>query len=124
MYKNYVDVSKNRLYVVLQGKMEAGELTQAAAEVLRLTRQLKPGFSAVSDLSGFVPTTEEGRLVMQGLMKAITELGVGHVVRVVPASAQVVANQVQRTTRTAGYVAEQVPTLQDAESLLDELEKG
>ena len=124
MYRNHVSIPKNRLYVMAEGKMEVDEVKLASADVLRLAKQLKPGFSIISDVSRFMPVTEEGRLVMQGAMKAAKELGMGHAVRIVPSAAQVVANQWQRSSRSAGYVAEQAPTLAEAERLLDELGKA
>jgi hypothetical protein len=57
-------------------------------------------------------------------MKQLKELGMNKVVRIVPDNALVAGNQWQRTSRAAGYSAEQAPTAADAEVLLDKLEKG
>jgi methyl-accepting chemotaxis protein len=115
-------VEKNRLYVGLRGCMGASEVRLASAEFIQNARQLRPGFGIISDLSTFVPTSEEGRLELQALQKSLKDLGVGHVVRVVPASAKVGAKQLQRSSQAAGYTAMEAPTAAEAERLLDELE--
>ncbi len=123
MYKNRADVIKNRLYVTFKGKMELDEIKIACANAHQEARRLRAGFGVISDVSEFFPATEDGRLAMQQTMKTLNEMGMGEVVRIVPSNAQVAGNQWQRTSRAVGYVAHQVPTLAEAEKLLDNLEK-
>ena len=124
MYKNRIDMAKNRYYVTFQGKMEVEEIKQAAAEALQMVKQLKRGFGTVSDISTAIPANEEGRLLMQNAMKALKEAGMGQVVRIVPPAATVMGNQWQRSSRAVGYSADEAPTLAEAERRLDDLEKG
>jgi hypothetical protein len=124
MYSNRADVDKNRLYVLFQGKMDVNEIRAACTNVLDEARRLKPGFGIVSDIGGSAPTNEEGRMIIQETMKALKDLGMKHTVRVIPAEASITGMQWQRTSRSAGYVADQAPTPLEAEALLDKLEQG
>jgi acetyl/propionyl-CoA carboxylase alpha subunit len=123
MYKNRADIQKNRLYVLFQGKMDIDEIKAGSINVLDEAKRLKPGFGIISDISGFVPTTEEGRLLIQETMKTLKDMGMKHTVRIVPVEASVVGLQWQRSSRAAGYEARQVPTLAEAEDFLDKLEQ-
>ncbi len=120
MYNNKSDVGKNRLYVSFKGRMAEDEIKKGAANVIDEARKLKPGFGVISEISEFVPTTEDGRMVMQGCMKSLKEMGMGHVVRVVKGS--IAGNQWQRTSKTVGYTADEVSTMHEAEALLNKME--
>lgn len=119
MYQNRTNPGKNRLYVTMKGKLELPEIKTACSDALQKARSIKSGFDTISDISEFIPATEECRLVMQETMKTLKEMGMARVVRIVPASAAVAANQWQRTSRAAGYTADQAPTLEEAEKMLD-----
>jgi hypothetical protein len=124
MYNNHGDIQKNRLYIVVQGKIEADEIKAACSNILDEASHLKPGFGAISDISSFVPLTEEGRLILQNTMKALLDMGMKHVVRIVPPGAAVAGMQWQRTSRSVGYEALQTPSLGEADILLDKLEQA
>jgi hypothetical protein len=123
MYRNRVDTLKNRMYVMFKDKMEVAEIRAACADILQEAKRLKSGFGIISDIGEFFPATEEGRLVLQETMKTLKkEKGMGQVVRVVKASAQITVNQWQRSSRAAGYQAEQAPSVAEADTLMDQLE--
>ncbi len=124
MYSNRADVSKNRLYVTFKGRLEVQEVAAGGANVIQEARKLRKGFGIISDITEFIPTTEEGRLSMQNTMKTLNDMGVGHVVRIVKNLESVSGSQWQRTSSAAGYKADQVTNLAQAEALLDQLEKG
>ena len=124
MYNNHGDIQKNRLYIVVQGKIEADEIKAACANILVEAKRLKPGFGAISDISSFVPVNEEGRLILQDTMKSLLDMGMKHVVRIVPPGAAVAGMQWQRTSRTVGYEALQAPSLGEAEALMDKFDQG
>jgi hypothetical protein len=125
MYSNRSDPVKNRLYVRITGRLDAHEVAAARDDALRLASTLRPGFGVISDLAAFTPVHEDGRQIMLEAMHALKEqFGMGHVVRVVPESKAVAANQWQRTSRQVGYVAIEAPTLAAAEQLMDELSQG
>jgi len=118
-----IAAQKNRLYCSLRGSMAGSEVKQACDGVLALARQLRPGFGIVSDISTFMATSEDGRLILQTTMQALKGMGLGHAVRIVPAGHKVAANQWQRSSQASGYSAREAPTLAEAERMLDELER-
>lgn len=123
MYANRADIGKNRLYVTFKGRMEFDEVNKGGANVLQEAKKLKPGFGIISDISEFIPTTEDGRMEMQRVMKTLKDMGLGHVVRIVKGASSVAGYQWQRTSKAAGYTAAEVGTLADAEILLNKLEQ-
>lgn len=122
MYKNRYDLKKNRLYISFQGKIDKDEIISGSNEVLGFAKLLRPGFGVISDISEFIPTSEEGRLVMQDSMKTLLEMGMTHVVRVVPQNKKVSGFQWQRTSMSVGYKALEVSAFEEAEKALDEIE--
>ena len=54
-----IDKEKNRLYVVLTGFIDAEEMKANSDETIELTKQLKPGFDVITDISNFKPTKPE-----------------------------------------------------------------
>jgi len=121
MFEIHATPQKNRLYVTVRGKMDIAELQAATNKIKEEARRLKSGFGVVSDIQEFIPLTEEVRQAMQNTMKVIRDAGMGHVVRI--STNAVVANQWQRTSRTAGYEALEAPNQAEAEKILDNLEK-
>ena len=124
MYSNKSDIAKNRLYVTFKGRLEVKEVDAGGTNVIQEARKLKPGFGCISDISEFIPTSEEGRVSMQNTMKALKDMKMGHVVRIVKNLESVAGSQWQRTSHSVGYDAKQVTNVADAEILLDKLEKG
>ena len=123
MYKNQAQLAKNRLYLVLKGKADLAELQAWSDDLLTEARKLKPGFSVVSDILNVEPTTEEGRLIIQDTQKKAKALGMGNVVRLTKGANPITANQWQRSSRAVGYVALEAATIEEADRLLDQLDK-
>ena len=123
MYKNRADVVKNRLYVTFRGRIDIPEIKAGGLNVISEAKKLRSGFGIVSDISEFIPASEEGRLEMQSIMKQLKELGLGHVVRIVRQLNSISGGQWQRTFSGAGYKADEVTSLIEAEALLNMLEK-
>ncbi len=121
MYNNRADIAKNRLYVTFKGRMDVDEVKKGGANVIQEAKKLQPGFGCISDIAEFSPTTEEGRLAMQNVMKTLKDMGIGKVIRIVANS--VSGYQWQRTSKAIGYAADEVGTLAEAELLLDNMRK-
>ncbi len=84
---------------------------------MRAYSSLKPGFTVITDISNLIPLPEEVRAAFQEMMKETLAKGMSKVVRV-PGDAVVTSNQFQRTSRSAGYTAQDVYTVAEAEKLL------
>jgi hypothetical protein len=122
MNKNRADTRKNRLYVNFIERMDVEEVKVSGADVIQEAKKIKPGFGIISDISEFSPTTEEGRLGMQNVMKTLKEMGVSHLARIVKHHNSLSSYQWQRTSKAVGYAADEVPTMAEAEIMLDKLE--
>ena len=111
------DTSKNRLYVVLDGYFSDEKVKEACSKVLREVRKLKPGFTAINDISGFRPASPQGAAEMQRAQGVIMEAGLTRVVRIVGSALGEM--QFRRTSRNAGYGASTAASIQEAERMLD-----
>ena len=122
MYNNQLNFSKNRMHLMLEGKVEAAELKAWSDDLLSKLKRLKPGFSVISEILNCQPATEEVRQMLADTQKKVKELGLGNAVRIVSKDNYVTANQWQRSSRSVGYVAMEAESVQAAEKLLDEME--
>jgi hypothetical protein len=123
MYKNQINIAKNRMVLTLKGKTELDELHAWSNDLLSQLKKLKPGFGVISDIMACHPTTEEGRQVLQETQKKAKDMGMGNVVRIVEKTNVVTAMQWQRSSRAVGYSAAEAGSIEEAEKLLDKMEK-
>lgn len=111
---------ENKLLFIAKGKMELPEVQAACQALIKNAQKLQPGFIKISDIHELEVLSEEGRLEFQNAMKQIKEMGLGSAIRVVSDQYIVTANQFQRTSRSAGYTAMEVKSMQEAERLVDQ----
>jgi hypothetical protein len=119
MYEIRCSIRKNRLYLTIKGKIDVDEMKLFVNATLQEAKKLQPSFGVVSDISQFIPSNEDVRSMMQNGMNCLKDMGVGRVVCVVQTENTVVANQWQRSSRAAGYVADQAASQEEAEKMLD-----
>ncbi len=122
MYKNQLNYAKNRMHLMLEGKVDAAELKEWSDDLLSKLKKLKPGFSVISEILNCQPTTEQVRQMLVETQRQVKELGLGNAVRIVTKNNYVTANQWQRSSRSVGYVAMEAETVDAANKLLDEME--
>ncbi len=123
MFKNQPDFVKNRMHLMLKGKIDLNEMNAWSADLLSQLKRLKPGFSVISEIAECQPTTEDGRQVLINTQKSAKEMGMGHVIRIIKDSNFVTANQWQRSSRAVGYAAMEAESVDAAIKLLDQMEK-
>jgi hypothetical protein len=121
-YNVKADLNKNRLYIHLEGFLSGDDVKKAADSVIQEAKKMKPGFSAINNIKDFKPTTPEGANEILRAQKFLKENGVGHVIRVVGEQA-ITSMQFKRTQNEAGYIADSVSTLEEADALLDKEEE-
>jgi hypothetical protein len=113
-----VSVTRNRIYIGLEGYFRDEEAAEVADRMIRELKKLRPGFDLVNDISQFKPASSAAAahiLRVQGVMK---ELGVRRIVRVVAGNA--LGNmQIRRAANEAGLEAQIAATREEAERLLD-----
>ncbi len=124
MYRNQLDFAKNRLHLLLEGKIEKEEMTAWSDDLISKLKKLKTGFGVISEILNCQPATEEVRQILVQTQAKAKEIGMGNVVRIVANNNYVTAAQWQRSSRSIGYVALEAHSVAEAEKLLDEADKN
>lgn len=112
---------ENKLLFFAKGKIDGNEARAMCDALLKNAQKLQAGFILISDIHELEPLPEEGRLELQKTMQALLDGGMGAEIRVISDKAIITANQFQRTSRSVGYTANEVRTIQEAERLVDQL---
>ena len=113
-----ISVPKNRIYLGLEGYFDDEAARAAADQTIAGLRKLKPGFDMVSDITQFKPATQQAAEHIVRAQKALKEMGVHRLVRVVGGNA-LAKMQMQRTATQVGLDAEYAATREEAERMLD-----
>ena len=110
---------KNRLYVTLEGHMDAAERKEAAKAFIAAIGKLGPGFDVVDDLTGLHPTDADGLRDLVPTQAAAKIKGVRAVIRIVRISLTRV--QFERMAQETGWEFETAASLAEADARLDAL---
>lgn len=114
MFSVECNIEKNRIYVTL-GEVGSGDGNKLMAEIKKKVKDLKKGFTGVSDITNFKLTDpEEAVIWTDKLLKTLADAGMVRAVRV--------TNSL--TTKKAmkekyGYYLSLSPTIEDADKVLD-----
>ncbi|WLT31360.1 hypothetical protein [Geothrix sp. PMB-07] len=122
MYTVTSNPERNRLYITLAGHLEGPERQAAAKALVAEAAKLSQGFDVVTDISALHATNEEGFKDLLRVKATLKLKGVGHIIRVVKIPLSRI--QFERITAQAGYEAEYVNSLEEADRRLDELKAG
>lgn len=121
MFRVTSNREKNRLYITLAGHLEGLE-RQSAIQAMKVEiDKLAPGFDLVTDISGLHPSDQEGFKDFLRAKATLKLKGVGHIFRVVKIPLSRI--QVDRISEGAGYLAENVPSVEAADQRLDGLRR-
>jgi len=121
MFDIDTEVRSNRLYIDLDGKLDAETIAEAADTTIEEAARLDDGFDVVTDLSGFRPPSPEAATPIKRAQGELKEMGVDRVVRVVDEdTSRVVVNAFERRSRDVGYSGETADSVAEAERLLDD----
>jgi hypothetical protein len=112
---------EHKIIITASGKTDLAEIKTASENILKSAQKLGPGFVVITDIRGFAPAPEEGRLEIQNTLKELLGLGMAGEIRIIDIQNAVTSNQWQRTSRAIGYTAPEVSSLVEAERLIDEL---
>lgn len=112
---------ENKLLFFAKGKLDPNECRMMCEALIKNAKKLQPGFIMISDIHELEPLPEEGRLELQKAMQSLLDIGMGAEIRVISEKTIITANQFQRTSRSVGYTANEVRTIQEAERLVDQL---
>jgi len=117
MFAVHSDPGRNRLYITLRGHLEGPERQAALKAILTEASKLAPGFGVVTDISTLHASDQEGFKDFLRAKSGLKMKGVGQVIRVVKIPLSRI--QVQRISEAAGYAAEQVDSIEEADRRLD-----
>ena len=120
-YRINANVLKNRLYVTLQGFFTDDEVHEASERTIAEIKNLRPGFDVINDISKFKPATPAGAEDIKRSQIFAKERGAKRIFRVVGkdmVASAIATIQFSRTSHTAGYEADIVATVEEAEKLL------
>ena len=123
MFDVKVNSLKNRMFLTVSEKLNPEEMQLFINTALREASKLKAGFGIVCDISHCDILAENVRQELERFMKELKELNKGTEVRVVNPVTPMVSLQWQRSSWKAGYTAENVTSMRDAERKLDEAEQ-
>lgn len=119
-----VDTSANRLYLELDGMLDAETAEAHVEDMLAAADGLEPGFDMVNDISSFTPMNQDTSDVIEEGKEGLTERGVSAVVRVTGESV-VGKLQFDRVgTDSEGYHVATAETREEAERLLDQFREN
>lgn len=114
------DIVKNRIYIVMEGSHDVEEARRLKDAYLEATKVLKPGFTVLSDVSNYVPGSEEVQKIHAEVARIAKLAGVGKVARVI-GNKPLGGMQIKRiTTHSGGYDSRNFLTREEAEDYLDE----
>jgi hypothetical protein len=116
------DPGRNRLYLTMAGHLGAEERQAVIKLLMAEAAHLEPGFDIVSDISALHPTDEAGFKDLLRAKAALKLRGSGRVVRVVKIPLSRI--QFTRVSEAAGFDADCVDSVEEADRLLDELRAG
>lgn len=118
-YEIEADRATNRLYLTLQGTLDADQLAEAADEAVSEAERLREGFDIVNDISRFRPPSPEAAKPIKEAQGQLLEMGVERVVRVADdETSQVVVNAFSRRSQQVGYDAMTAESVPEAERKL------
>ncbi len=117
MFEVHSDLQRNRLYITLAGYLEGPEREKAMELILAEVANLARGFDVVTDISALHASNQEGFKDLLRIKAALKLKGVGRIIRVVKIPLSRL--QVERISEAAGYEAESVNSVSEADRRLD-----
>jgi len=120
MFQIRINYKRNALLNVMSGRIDAEEAKAIVRKFQEGVNRLKPGFVVLTDITDFVPTTEEVRTILREATRYAVKNGLGRTVRIVSdnLTSSIGSIQFNRTEKKLGCMAEVVGSLAEAKKLL------
>ncbi len=119
MYKIHTEIGKNRLYITINGILSLEEAKKARAAIESSVASLKTGFDVINDISKLIRADEAGGIVLKEINVLLIQKGVKRIVRVVGTSKIGLIQFANNTVQIEQYKIHYVPSMKEAEKLLD-----
>jgi len=118
MYTIRADTVRNRLYVTLVGFFSLEEIKKCGDETIEATKRLRPGYDVITDITQYKPGPPEVAEDIERVQAHFRKSGARQGVRIVGGNV-LSGMQFRRTGTSAVYNSVNVPSLEEAEKLLD-----
>jgi len=119
MFDIKTDTKKNRIIITI-GKLEGeAEIKALAQSVQSACRELKKGFTCITDLRKYAVMDDQFEKYVQETQAAMIEAGLSSVVRVRRETGLLGHFQFDNASSQVGYHAQNVTTMEEAEKILD-----
>jgi hypothetical protein len=119
MYKVKTDPEKNRLLLTLTGLVTMEEALAIKEVIAKEVPKLTAGFEVINDISNFRLAQEQAGRILKEIINYCIAKKVGQVIRVVGASQSALIQFANFTGNIESYNVRYVPTLRDAEAVLE-----
>lgn len=121
MTNSYVkyDKTKNRIYIVLEGSFDLSEVTRINKEYARVIKEASPDFTVLSDVSKYIPGSDEVQKIHANSIKMAGEAGVAKVARVVGNTPLGGMQIIRIAHKEVSYPSKNFKTIKEAEEYLD-----
>ncbi|MEZ4527608.1 MAG: hypothetical protein R2941_16940 [Desulfobacterales bacterium] len=120
MFQIKINYKRNALLNVMSGRIDAEEARSIVRKFQEGVNKLKPGFAVITDITDFVPTTEEVRNILRDATRYAVKHGLGRTVRIVSnnLTSSIGSIQFNRTEKNLGCMSEVVTSLSEAKKIL------
>lgn len=118
MHTIRVDTVRNRLYVTLVGFFSLEEIKKCGDETIEATKRLRTGYDVVTDITKFKAGPPEVAEDIERVQAHFRKSGARQGVRIVGGNV-LSGMQFRRTGTSVEYNSVNVPSLEDAEKLLN-----
>lgn len=120
MFQIRINYKRNALLNVMSGRIDAEEAKSIVKKFQEGVTRLKPGFAVITDITDFVPTTEEVRTILRDATRYAVKHGLGRTVRIVSdnLTSNIGSIQFNRTEKKLGCMSEVVNSMAEAKKVL------
>lgn len=121
MFEIESDPDKNRLYIRIEEVSEA-DIRKFVKDMTHHVMRLKTGFTCLVDIRNMSLRYTEKEVFFMGItMGWLIDMGMGKVVRLVSRTNKISQVKMENESRSLGYRAKPVYSIEEAEKVLDEL---
>jgi hypothetical protein len=114
------DLVKNRLLIRYKGFLSDAEMKNAANQIIKELKKLKPGFMVINDISEFKPASPAGLEEVQRAQNAIQAHGAKKIIRIINRKHVTAQMQFDRMGKAVYKVdTATVTSMEEAEQLLE-----
>jgi len=116
------NIKKNLLYTTLKGFLTKEDILTLPDDLRREANKLKPGYLAISDVSAYVPASEDNLEILSKTMGTAVETKMGATIRIVSDASETDLQQVSSSNH--GYKAIICGSKAEAEKMAEKIQQN